>query len=74
MFSSIFKSKANPPNKRSRSTIFRVSPYWIACIPLVAIILITWNTAAMAQDGQPSNFRKRSRCVKLDLGISHQQF
>lgn len=25
------------------------SPYWIACIPLTAIIVVVWNTAAMAQ-------------------------
>ena len=49
MFSSIFQSKPNPHKKRNGLTIFRLSPYWIACIPLVAIILITWNTAAMAQ-------------------------
>lgn len=27
------------------------SPYWLACIPLVAIIIIAWNTAVLAQDG-----------------------
>jgi ammonium transporter, Amt family len=55
MFSSIFKSQLNPPQKRAKSklTKFRVSPYLLACIPLVAIILITWNTAALAQDAQP---------------------
>ncbi|RMF26202.1 MAG: ammonium transporter, partial [Cyanobacteria bacterium J083] len=26
-----------------------ISPYWLACIPLTAIILVVWNTAAMAQ-------------------------
>ena len=26
------------------------SPYWLACIPLTAIIVIVWNTAATAQD------------------------
>jgi Amt family ammonium transporter len=26
------------------------SPYWIACIPLVAIITIVWNKAVVAQD------------------------
>ncbi|MGI0479872.1 ammonium transporter [Geminocystis sp. CENA526] len=25
------------------------SPYWLACIPLTAIIVMVWNTAAMAQ-------------------------
>jgi Amt family ammonium transporter len=29
----------------------RISPYWLACIPLTAVIVILWNTAAMAQDG-----------------------
>lgn len=29
------------------------SVYWIACIPLAAIIAITWNTAAIAQDTPP---------------------
>ncbi|MGL5806234.1 MAG: ammonium transporter, partial [Xenococcaceae cyanobacterium] len=26
-----------------------LSPTWLACIPLVAIIFIVWNTAAVAQ-------------------------
>ncbi|NEP14044.1 MAG: ammonium transporter [Symploca sp. SIO2C1] len=26
------------------------SPYWLACIPLAAIIVVVWNTAASAQD------------------------
>jgi ammonium transporter, Amt family len=34
----------------SRISIFGISPYWLACIPLVAIILIVGNTAVMAQD------------------------
>ncbi|WP_066118647.1 ammonium transporter [Geminocystis sp. NIES-3709] len=25
------------------------SPYWLACIPLTAVIVLVWNTAAMAQ-------------------------
>lgn len=25
------------------------SPYWLACIPLTALIVVIWNTAAMAQ-------------------------
>ncbi|NEP02267.1 MAG: ammonium transporter [Symploca sp. SIO2E9] len=28
------------------------SPYWLACIPLVAIIVVVWNSAAVAQDGE----------------------
>ena len=27
----------------------RFSPYWLACIPLTALIVIVWNTAAVAQ-------------------------
>jgi Amt family ammonium transporter len=27
----------------------RFSPYWLACIPLTAIIVVVWNTAAIAQ-------------------------
>ncbi|MDY7014878.1 MAG: ammonium transporter [Cyanobacteriota bacterium] len=30
----------------------KFSPYWLACIPLTAVIVILWNTAAMAQDGE----------------------
>lgn len=26
------------------------SPYWLACIPLTAIIFVVWNTAVVAQD------------------------
>lgn len=29
----------------------KFSPYWLACIPLTAVIVIIWNTAAMAQGG-----------------------
>ncbi|MCC0176982.1 ammonium transporter [Waterburya agarophytonicola K14] len=53
MFASIFQSKPNLNSKKKKSARLPFSPYWIACIPLVAIILITWNTAAMAQDAQP---------------------
>lgn len=49
---SIFKPKKKPLVK-TRISLFGISPYWLACIPLVAIILITWNTAAVAQDAQP---------------------
>lgn len=49
---SIFKYKENPSSK-NRNSLFGVSRYWLACIPLVAIILIAWNTAAVAQNSQP---------------------
>ena len=29
------------------------SPYWLACIPLAAIIVVVGSTAAMAQNGEP---------------------
>jgi Amt family ammonium transporter len=29
------------------------SPYWLACIPLVAVIVVVWSTAAVAQDSKP---------------------
>ncbi len=37
--------------------IFRYfSPYWLACVPLSAIIVLVWNTAATAQDFEaPAN-------------------
>ena len=40
------------PHKSSlvkTKSIFGISPYWFGCIPLVAIILIASNSAAMAQ-------------------------
>ena len=43
----------NPQQRKANNTkksIVGISPYWLACIPLVAIISIAWNTAAMAQD------------------------
>jgi len=46
---SIFKPQKQSSAKK-RITIFGISPYWLACIPLVAIILVASNTAAMAQD------------------------
>ena len=49
---SIFKPKASSVNK-SKNTQKKTSLYWLACIPLVAIISIAWNTAAVAQDSQP---------------------
>jgi Amt family ammonium transporter len=27
-----------------------LSPYWLACVPLVALIVVVWGTAAIAQD------------------------
>ncbi len=35
------------------SSLKEVLPsYWLACIPLVAIIIVVWNTAVLAQDGE----------------------
>ena len=46
---SIFRSKKNSLAKK-KPVLFHLSPYWLGCIPLVAIILIVWNKAALAQD------------------------
>jgi len=48
---SIFQLKKNNPHKSSNFKFPRFS-YWLACVPLVAIIFIAWNTAAIAQDSQ----------------------
>ena len=52
---SIFKPQTKPliKTRTSRISIFGISPYWLACIPLVAIILVAWNTAAVAQEAEP---------------------
>ena len=50
---SIFQPKKNSSTKKKQTFRFCLSTYWLACIPLVAIILIAWNTAASAQDAQP---------------------
>ncbi len=39
-----------------RAIFASFSPYWLACIPLSALIVIGWNTAATAQDFEaPAN-------------------
>jgi len=50
---SIFRSKQDSLNRDKQFSIFRISTYWLACIPIVAIILVAWNTAAVAQDAPP---------------------
>jgi ammonium transporter, Amt family len=41
----------NAPSLESIQKITKVfSPYWLACIPLAAIIFVVWNSAAVAQD------------------------
>ena len=49
---SIFQPKKSIPHKGNSFQLSRYS-YWLVCIPLVAIILITWNTAVMAQESPP---------------------
>jgi Amt family ammonium transporter len=45
----------NAPALESIKTLARYfSPYWMACIPLTAIIFVVWNTAVMAQDEGPT--------------------
>ena len=51
MIFSIIRCKPNLPDRKFLR--LRFSPYWLACIPLVAIILVVWNAAAMAQDVRP---------------------
>ncbi|ELS00119.1 ammonium transporter [Gloeocapsa sp. PCC 73106] len=50
------QQKSTLVNSRKKDWISRLnrvfSPYWLACIPLVAVIVIVWNTAALAQDGE----------------------
>jgi len=44
---------SDAPYMEPIKTIARLfNPYWLACIPLTAIIVIIWNTAAVAQDGE----------------------
>ncbi len=54
---SLKKKKQRPPSFWDApyfepiKTVARLfSPYWLACIPLAAIIVVFWNTAASAQD------------------------
>ena len=64
MSGSIFKGKTSSQKldlkHKSSSSVKYIgmlrkfsSPYWLACIPLAAIIAIAWNTAAVAQDAKP---------------------
>ncbi len=44
------RTKKNVPSWQPLKTIARsFSPYWIACIPLAAIITIVWNKAVVAE-------------------------
>ncbi len=51
-------SQSNAPIPQPIKAIFRYfPPYWLACIPLAALIVIAWNAAASAQDFEaPANF------------------
>ncbi|NJK47754.1 ammonium transporter [Candidatus Gracilibacteria bacterium] len=41
----------NAPSLESIQKITKVfSPYWLACIPLAAVIFVVWNSSAVAQD------------------------
>lgn len=44
----------------------RFSPYWLACIPLTAIIVVLWNTAAIAQDSDELTLSIEQLTVGLD--------
>ena len=44
-------SWGNGPLLKPLQTITRfISPYWLACIPLTALIVVVWNQAVIAQD------------------------
>jgi ammonium transporter, Amt family len=52
------KTKVKSNNKIAyfepiRAIFGSFSPYWLACIPLTALIVVVWNTAASAQDSAP---------------------
>ncbi len=51
-------SQSNASIPQPIKAIFRYfPPYWLACIPLAALIVIAWNAAASAQDFKaPANF------------------
>ena len=56
--------------QKSQRFIFRLfSPYWLACIPLAAIIVVVWNTAAFAQGGGFTNSRRNPGDSKRHLGF-----
>lgn len=45
------ETKGNVPYFDPIRTITRfISPYWLVCIPLTALIVVTWHTAVSAQD------------------------
>jgi Amt family ammonium transporter len=42
-----------------RTVVSLFNPYWLACIPLTALIVVVWNTAAVAQDfGAPESLEE----------------
>jgi ammonium transporter, Amt family len=43
-----------------------LSPSWLACIPLVAIIIVAWNAAAMAEGGAAKPMTPEEVKVALD--------
>jgi ammonium transporter, Amt family len=53
-------------------TIFKsFSPTWIACIPITAIIVIVWNTAAHAQGyGLPENATPEQISTNLQVALN----
>jgi Amt family ammonium transporter len=45
----------NPSSEKPFRAITRfISPYWLACIPLTAVIVALWHVAAVAQDAAPT--------------------
>ena len=53
---SYFHTQSNISISKPTRTIFGFPLYWLACVPLSAIIVIVWNTAATAQNFEaPAN-------------------
>ncbi|NES21228.1 MAG: ammonium transporter [Symploca sp. SIO3E6] len=55
-FQNSFHQQHSPTNRRRlnlkplKTFPHPFSPYWLACIPLAAVIVIAWHSAALAQD------------------------
>ncbi len=54
MMSESSRKKRNPSYLKPLQSYVRLFPFgWVACIPLVALIVVLWNAAAVAQDAPP---------------------
>ncbi len=54
MMSESSRKKGNTSYLQPLQSLLRLFPFgWVACIPLVALIVVLWNAAAVAQDAPP---------------------